>query len=110
MEEQYLHGHRIEGLETLAEAATLRVRVLTLGPGQSVPWHHHTQITDRFFCMSGQMCVNTRTPENGYRLDPGETCTVPPEMPHHVHGADEGPCKFLIVQGIGLYDFVPDED
>ena len=24
-----------------------------------------------------------------------------------VHGAADGPCKFLIVQGVGVYDFVP---
>jgi len=24
-----------------------------------------------------------------------------------VHGEADGPCKFLIVQGVGVYDFVP---
>jgi hypothetical protein len=24
-----------------------------------------------------------------------------------VHGKDDGPCKFLIVQGVGIYDFMP---
>jgi hypothetical protein len=24
-----------------------------------------------------------------------------------VHGKELGPCKFLIVQGVGVYDFVP---
>jgi hypothetical protein len=24
-----------------------------------------------------------------------------------VHGKELGPCKFLIVQGVGIYDFVP---
>jgi hypothetical protein len=24
-----------------------------------------------------------------------------------VHGKEMGPCKFLIVQGVGVYDFLP---
>jgi len=35
------------------------------------------------------------------------TCAVPPKTAHYVHGAADGPCKFLIVQGVGVYDFVP---
>jgi hypothetical protein len=31
---------------------------------------------------------------------------VPPKTAHRVHGEDGGPCKFLIVQGVGIYDFV----
>ena len=105
-----IHGNRIDGQETLAETPNLRVRMLTLGGGQCVPWHLHSTITDTFFCMLGPMQVETRDPHAVHRLDPGQTRAVPPGIPHRVSGIDDGPCKFMIVQGIGPYDFVPVEN
>ena len=92
---------------TIVEAAGLRVRELTLTEGQSVPWHYHTNVTERFFCMNGPMRVQTRSPDGMHVLAPGETCTVEPGTPHRVSGVDDGACKFMSVQGVGEYDFVP---
>ena len=52
------------------------------------------------------MVVETRA-HHVYRLLPGERCAVPPKTAHYVHGDADGPCQFLIVQGVGVYDFVP---
>jgi hypothetical protein len=30
----------------------------------------------------------------------------PPKKAHYVHGEADSPCKFLIVQGVGVYGFV----
>jgi quercetin dioxygenase-like cupin family protein len=96
--------------ELVAEAPGLRVQILTLGPGHCVPWHHHSEITDTFFCLEGPMLVATRAPDTVHELNVGETCTVPAMLSHEVKGCDDGPCKFAIVQGVGAYDFVPDHD
>jgi len=93
--------------EIVAEGADLRVQVLTLSGGQCVPWHYHSAITDSFVCLEGPMVVETRAPRTRYRLDPGQRCAVPPKTAHYVHGEDGGLCKFLIIQGVGIYDFVP---
>ena len=94
------------GHELVAEGADLRVQVLTLAAGQCVPWHYHTDISDSFVCLEGPMVVETRAPRHIYRLLPGERCAVPPKTAHYVHGEADGACKFLIVQGVGVYDFV----
>ena len=93
--------------ELVAEGADLRVQVLTLAAGQCVPWHYHSEIADTFVCLEGPMLVETRAPRNDYLLMPGQRCAVPPRTAHFVHGQADGPCKFLIVQGVGVYDFVP---
>lgn len=100
-------NYEIAGRELVAEGADLRVTVLTLARGQCVPWHYHSEITDSFVCLEGPMVVETRAPRHAYRLQPGERCTVPPKTAHYVAGEDGGPCRFLIVQGVGVYDFVP---
>ena len=84
-----------------------RSQVLTLDRGQCVPWHYHSAVTDSFVCLEGPMVVTTRAPRHTYRLEPGQRCAVPPKTAHHVQGVDAGPCKLLIVQGVGVYDFIP---
>ena len=97
----------IERRELVAEGADLRVTVLTLAAGQCVPWHYHSEITDSFVCLEGPMVVETRAPRATHELSAGERCAVPPKTAHYVHGKDDGRCRFMIVQGVGVYDFVP---
>lgn len=99
-----------ERRETIAETSNLRVRLLALGQGQCVPWHYHNNITDTFFCMEGPMQVATRNPDGVHVLAPGETFAVHPGTPHRVAGLDDRACKFMVVQGVGEYDFVAVED
>lgn len=99
--------YEIAGRELVAEGADLRVQVLTLARGQCVPWHYHSEITDSFVCLEGPMVVETRAPRHEYRLEPGQRCSVPPKTAHYVHGVADGPCQSLIIQGVGVYDFVP---
>ena len=98
--------YEIERRETVAEVPGLRVRILTLDAGQCVPWHHHYEITDTFFCMQGPLRVETRAPRGEHVLQPGETCAVPPKTAHYVSGIDHRPAKFMIVQGEGTYDYI----
>ena len=101
-------GHyAIAGCELVAERADLRVQVLSLATGQCVPLHYHSEISDSFVCLDGPMVVETRAPRATYRLMPGQRCAVPPKTAHYVHGENDGPCQFLIVQGVGAYDFNP---
>ena len=107
MELRSLGSYAIAGRQIVAEGADLRVQVLTLAAGQCVPWHYHSEISDHFVCLEGPMIVETRAPRAAHRLQPGQRCHVPPKTAHYVHGSDGGPCKFLIVQGVGVYDFNP---
>jgi quercetin dioxygenase-like cupin family protein len=107
MQTRSLGNYELAGREIVAEGADLRAQVLTLAAGQSVPWHYHSAITDSFVCLEGPMVVETRAPRHNYRLQPGERCAVPPKTAHYVHGDAGGACKFLVIQGVGIYDFVP---
>src|SRR5262245_11163645 len=99
--------YEVADYEVVAETPDLRMVVLTLAEGQEVPWHWHSNVADRFFCMHGPMVVETRAPRERIELNAGETCTVPAKRAHRVSGKNEGPCKFAVLQGIGTYDFNP---
>lgn len=107
MENRSRGSYEIAGREVVAEGADLRVSVLTLARGQCVPWHYHSEVADSFVCLEGRMVVETRAPRQLHRLEVGQRCAVPPKTAHYVHGEADGPCKFMIVQGVGVYDFVP---
>ncbi|HEV2336381.1 MAG TPA: cupin domain-containing protein [Stellaceae bacterium] len=106
METRSRGTYELAGREIVAEGADLRAQILTLAEGQNVPWHYHSEITDSFVCLEGPMIVETRAPRHHYRLQAGERCAVPPKTAHTVHGEAGGACKFLVIQGVGIYDFV----
>ena len=92
--------------ETVMEGQDMRAVVLTLAAGQSIPWHYHSDITDSFVCLEGPMVVETRAPRATHTLAAGQRCEVPPRTAHTVHGLNDGPCKFMLLQGVGEYDNV----
>lgn len=102
-------GYEIADLDKVAETPDVRVRVLTLAQGQCVPWHRHTRITDTFFCLQGPMVVQTRNPDALVHLNCGESTAAVPGQAHRVSGRGDGPCRFLVVQGVGEYDYLPED-
>lgn len=98
--------YEIEGRELIAQSDGLRVQVLTVGPGQCVPWHQHTRIADTFFCLEGPMVVETRVPGMKHVLEAGGRISVSANRPHTVYAPNDGRCQFVIVQGVGKYDYV----
>jgi quercetin dioxygenase-like cupin family protein len=98
--------YTIAGRELVAETAGLRVQILTLGSGESVPWHYHSTVSDIFICLEGTTVVETRAPRARHELDPGEHCVVPPMTAHEVTGKDGNGCRFTLVQGVGEHDFI----
>jgi len=100
-------SYEIANRELVAEGADLRVQVLTLAAGQCVPWHYHSEVTDSFVCLEGQTVVEAKAPRKTYHLEPGQRCAVSPKTAHTVHGNNDGPCKVMVIQGVGTYDFMP---
>ena len=103
-------GYKIEGREVVAKVKNLRASILTMGPGQCVPWHHHSEVTDTVFCIEGPLQVETRFPDEERILTPGDMTAIAPGQPHRVSGVAGDRCKFLIIQGVGDYDYVPEAD
>jgi len=107
MEKRSQRTLNVSGFDVVMEGADMRALVLTLAAGECVPWHYHSNISDRFFCLDGPMIVETRAPHAVNELHAGESCIVEPKTAHYVHGKEDGPCRFLVLQGVGIYDNVP---
>ena len=107
MAEPEARPYVVERREVVAATDNLRVSIMTLASGQEVPWHYHSHVTDTFYCLEGVLSVETRIPPARHLLDVGESCAVPPTTAHRVTGRDGGRARFLLVQGVGAYDFLP---
>jgi quercetin dioxygenase-like cupin family protein len=101
------HVYEVERRARHAERPGFRINELQISPTQKVPWHYHTNVQDTFYVLAGRIRVFMREPKEDVVLGPGETFTLAPRRPHLVTNAGNTSATFLILQGIGEYDFVP---
>jgi len=99
--------YEVERREYYAARPGFRIAEMQISPTQTVPWHYHNEIQDTFYVVSGSIRIFTREPEEDVLLRPGQTYAVRPGRPHLVTNAGSESAVFLVLQGIGEYDFVP---
>ena len=91
--------------EVIAKTDDVRVRVMTLNPREFADWHYHTQVTDDIFCLSGNILVRMKEPDEEYKLIHGQRCQIRKGRVHQLENLDSTEVSYLLVQGIGKYDF-----
>ncbi|NDH60723.1 MAG: cupin domain-containing protein [Alphaproteobacteria bacterium] len=101
------HLYEVERRARHAERPGFRISELQLSPKQTVPWHFHTNISDTFYVLAGQMRLFLQDPKEEVRLGVGESFVARAGRPHLVTNAGSGSLTFLILQGVGEYDYVP---
>jgi quercetin dioxygenase-like cupin family protein len=101
------HLYQVERRARHAERPGFRISELQIAPSQQVPWHYHTRIQDTFYVLEGELRLYLRDPQQDVRLKPGETYAVRPGRPHLVTNGGQTSATFLVLQGIGEYDYVP---
>jgi len=84
-----------------------RITELQISKTQKVPWHYHSNVEDTFYVLEGELRIFLQEPKEEVRLKPGETYSARARRPHLVTNGGEGSATFLVLQGIGEYDFVP---
>jgi len=104
MAETYVRAGRIDWI---AKGSDVGVQERTLSPGQSIPWHYHTIITDTTYCLEGRVQIEMLGPPERVLLDVGQSHAIPTNRPHQITPHGERPCRFLLVQGVGQYDRHP---
>ena len=93
---QHPQPYKVRRIHVVAKGADVLVREYTLDPGEFIPWHHHTGVADYYYALENEVGV-------------GQMATVTPPTAHHVSNPGTTPCRFLLIQGVGKYDFVKEE-
>ncbi|HLM54581.1 MAG TPA: cupin domain-containing protein [Pyrinomonadaceae bacterium] len=101
------HLYEVERRARHAERPGFRISELQISPAQRVPWHYHSNVQDTFYVIEGGIRIFLRDPKEEVRLGPGDTYSVRARRPHLVVNAGDCSATFLILQGIGDYDYVP---
>ncbi len=101
------HLYDVERRARHAERPGFRISELQLSPTQTVPWHLHTNTSDTFYVLEGKMRLFLQDPKEEVRLGVGESYVAAARRPHLVTNAGDSSLTFLILQGVGEYDYVP---
>lgn len=98
--------YKARNIRVVAKGADVLVREYTLDAGEVIPWHRHTEVADYYYGLEGRVVIETRAPAARHDLDAGQSVSVPPPTVHQVSNPTRAPCRFLLIQGVGKYDFV----
>jgi len=101
------HLYEVERRARHLERPGFRITEMQLSPTQTVPWHSHSNISDTFYVLKGYLRIFLQKPKEEIRLAPGETFTARAGRPHLVTNGGNTSVNFLVLQGIGEYDYVP---
>ena len=99
-------GYTVKSIEPVAVGSDVQVRLFTLAPGETIPWHFHSAVTDWYFVLQGALSIETRAPADHQLLEMGGTYRIPPKTAHLVANRSDSDTRFLLVQGVGPYDFL----
>jgi quercetin dioxygenase-like cupin family protein len=77
-----------------------------LAPDDFTPWHYHSTVTDWYFCLGGTLRIEMLAPRGEEWLTPSGRYAIPPNTAHRISNGGNGEdCRFLLLQGVGVYDF-----
>jgi len=76
--------YEVKNVEPVAVSTDIQVRVFTLADGDVIPWHYHSESTDHYFVLRGQLTIETRSPDYRYRLAVGERHKILPSTAHRI--------------------------
>ena len=96
----------VKHVETVVAGSDVRARLFTLAPGEVIPWHTHNAITDHFFVLEGALTIETRGGDGDHTLAVGERYAVAPGKAHQTRNRGTNDCRFLLIQGVGKYDWI----
>ena len=98
-------GYQVKNVEPVAVGTDIQVRVFTLAGGEAIPWHYHSESTDHYFVLQGELTIETRDPDHHHRLTVGERHKIAPGTAHRISNESAAECQFLLIQGVGKYDW-----
>jgi quercetin dioxygenase-like cupin family protein len=103
---QQAPGYSVQSIEVVAEGRDMQARLFTLAAGEVIPWHFHSEVTDWYFVLEGRLSIETRAPRADVTVSVGDSYKIAPKTAHLISNTTDDPCRFLLLQGVGKYDFV----
>jgi quercetin dioxygenase-like cupin family protein len=103
-------NYRVKRVEPIMTGSDVQARLFTLAPGETIPWHFHRATADHYFVLEGALTVVTREPETSWTIGVGSDHRIAPGTAHLIANRSTADCRFLLLQGVGKYDWVKASD
>jgi quercetin dioxygenase-like cupin family protein len=94
-------NYQVKNVEAIVVSDDVQARVFTLAHGDVIPWHYHSESTDHYFVLT----IETRGPDHRRVLTIGERYKILPGTAHWISNESAADCQFLLIQGVGKYDW-----
>ncbi len=101
-----ISNYRVKSIEPIMTGSDVQIRLFTLAPGETIPWHLHRAAADHYFVLEGALTVLTRQPEQSQTIGMGSDYRITPGTAHLITNRSSANCRFLLLQGVGKYDWV----
>lgn len=110
--EQQSSAFAVSSRRLVVEGSDVLVKEFTLQDQEEVPWHHHSEVFDIFYCLQGRMTIELKDVFTGaslpsLNLSAGDSAKVDVGTAHRPFNPGPAPLRFLLIQGVGQYDFLP---
>jgi quercetin dioxygenase-like cupin family protein len=103
-------AYEVQNVTTIVAGSGFQVREFAVAPGEEVPWHYHTEVTDWCYCLEGVVAAQVRDRATMgkitlRRLKPGQSCCIEAGTVHRLTSGSDSVSRYLLVQAGGKYDF-----
>lgn len=95
----------VRQVKTIYKLDKLRITHTQLDPHQEIPWHKHSKVADTFYAVKGPITIEVAGRDAALVLLTGESSQVAPGLAHRVFNGAQEMVEFLLIQGMGDYDF-----
>ncbi len=72
--------YKVRNVHVVAKGADVLVREYTLDPGEAIPWHRHSEVSDYYYGLEGVVLIETRNPLARHEIGVGQSATVAPPI------------------------------
>jgi quercetin dioxygenase-like cupin family protein len=102
-------NYTVKNVELIVSGADVQARILTLAPGDVIPCHSHSESTDHYFVLRGTLTIKTRHPDSECKMEIGDRHQIMPGTAHLISNQGAIDCQFLLLQGVGKFDWLKAE-
>jgi quercetin dioxygenase-like cupin family protein len=96
----------VNEISSIFDANGIRAAEFKVEPYATGEHHYHSEVTEHCYCLKGKLLVEIETTKKSIVLLPGEKVEVSAGVTHSVTNLIGGISRYLVVQGVGKYNFI----
>ncbi len=97
--------HQPHAVELIVDTPQVRVSEITLAADTDTPAHEQSEVEEIFYCLAGELTCEVKGEASAVLLS-GQKARCAAGRDHRLSNSGESPCRFVLIHGVGRFDFV----